>query len=724
MSAINRRDFLRSSSALIIAFSIPAFAKESVVGAGSSSEGVGVLNAWIRIADDGIATIIASNPEIGQGIQTALPMILAEELDMPWDRVRVEVSAVDGQTYGRQAAGGSLAVRFAWMPLRTAGAKARAMLVAAAAQTWNVDVANCKTGGGKVINDVSGESLDYGELAALAATLPEPEEVALKDPADFRLIGSRIGGVSNADVVTGKPMFGIDQKIDGMQYATYTRAPATGGTVRSANVEAIRLLPGVSDAFVLEAQGAPRGLRAGVAIIADSTWAAIKARRALEVDWDLSAVVPDDWTALRAEAIRLAETDSGEDLFDDGDVDTAIAHGAKTIAATYVYPFLPHAPLEPQNCTAWVRDDAAEIWAPSQVPGGGKEMVGKVCGLKPEQIVIHQTRVGGGFGRRLFNDYVVEAAAISQRAGVAVKLQWTREDDFANDFYRAGGVHGLQASIDNEGKLSAWKNHFVTVSGDGKKPERFTALSANAFPQHLIANYQVTQSVLKLGIPTGAWRAPEANGTSFVANSFLHEVATAANRDFKELLLEVLGDTRELPSSFGPGLNTERARNAINEVANRSGWGKPMPKGRALGMAFSFCQGGYFAEVADVEVTADKTIIVHKIDIVGDVGPIVNMSMAEHQAIGAATDGLSTMLGLQVTFADGAINETNFHQYPILRMPNAPSVDVHFIQTPYPPTGLGEPSLPPVAPAVCNAIFAITGDRIRELPLSLSGYSV
>jgi isoquinoline 1-oxidoreductase beta subunit len=720
MSSVNRRDFLRSTSALIVAFSMPAFGKHSATGGTSD----GVLNTWIRIAEDGIATLIASNPEIGQGIQTALPMILAEELDMPWERVRVEVSAVDGQTYGRQAAGGSLAVRFAWVPLRTAGAKARAMLVAAAAQTWNIDAADCRTAGGAVINNINGESLDYGELAALAATLPEPEQVALKDPADFTLLGSRIGGVDNQDVVTGKPLFGIDQKIDGMQYATYTRAPATGGTVRSANLEAIRRLPGVSDAFVLEAQGAPRGLRAGVAIVANSTWAAIKAKRVLEIDWDLSAVVRDDWNEMRAEAIRLAETESGDVLFDDGDIDTAFADAAKTVAATYVYPFLPHAPLEPQNCTAWIRDDAAEIWAPSQVPGGGTKMVAEVCGLTPEQIVIHQTRVGGGFGRRLYNDFVVEAAAISQRAGVAVKLQWTREDDFANDFYRAGGVHGLQASIDHDGRLSGWKNHFVTVSGDGKKPERFTALSENAFPQHLVENYQVKQTVLKLGLPTGAWRAPEANATSFVVNSFLHEIATAAERDHLELLLEVLGENRELPSSFGPGLNTERARNTVNEVAKRSGWGKPLPEGRALGIAFSFCQGGYFAEVADVEVSADKKIVVHNITIVGDVGPIVNMSMAEHQAIGGATDGLSTMLGLQVTFANGAINESNFHQYPLLRMPNAPPVDVHFIQSPYPPTGLGEPSLPPVAPAVCNAIFAITGDRVRELPLSLSGYSV
>ncbi len=717
---LSRREFLAASGGLVIAFSIPtdgnlAAAEETTAA---------VLNTWIRISTDGTATIISTNPEIGQGIKTALPMILAEELDIPWERVNVETAAVNGAVYGRQVAGGSMAIRLAWEPLRTAGATARAMLIAAAAQTWNISAVDCATVDGSVINNIDQRTLDYGALAALAATLPEPDNVALKDRSEFKILGQRIGGVDNHDIVTGKPLFGIDQRIPGMQYATYARAPANGGAVISVNLEAILAMQGVSQAFVLEAKGAPRALRAGVAIIADSTWAAIKAKRALDIEWDLTAAATDDWEAFRAEAVRKATSESGDELHNDGDVAARFAAAEQTVAGTYIYPFLPHAPLEPQNCTAWVQGDSAEIWVPSQYPEGGKALIAEACGLDASRVVVHQTRVGGGFGRRLLNDYMVEAAAISQRAGVAVKLQWTREDDFANDFYRPAGVHALQAAIDSNGKLSGWKNHFVTVSGNGKTVDRWGAMGPGVLPQHLVADFRVEQSLLKIGIPTGAWRAPASNALGFISNAFLHEISTAASRDHLEFLIELMGEARELPSARGPGMSTARAVDVIKTVAERANWGKELADGRGQGLAFYYSHGGYFAEVAEVEVNRNKKIKVHKLHVVGDVGPIVNMSTAEHQAIGAATDGLSTMLGLQVTMSNGAINESNFHQYPMLRMPAAPDVDVHFIQSDNPPTGLGEPSLPPVAAAVCNAIFAATGDRVRELPLRRSGYSV
>lgn len=719
MTTLNRRDFLAASGSLLLAFNMPLRDARS-----AESQADTVLNAWIRIAEDNTAVIYATHPEIGQGIKTALPMILAEELDIHWQQVTVQQSPVDSDTFGRQAAGGSMSVRMAWNPLRQAGAKARTMLLSAAAERWDVSVESCSTSNGQVLHVSTGRKLNYGELAAAAAKVPEPAEVRLKNRADFKLLGKRIGGVDNLAIVSGEPLFGIDQQVANMAFATYTRAPASGGIPTRSNLTEIRTMPGVLDAFVLDAYDAPRGLRAGIAIVADSTWHALKAKRALEVEWDLDSAAQDDWRTLRTTGIELAAEREGVQLHNDGDVDAAFAAADKTISSTYVYPFLPHAPLEPQNCTAWVKGDTAEIWAPSQTPGSGAKLAARACGLDPAKVVIHQTRVGGGFGRRLANDYVVEAVAISQRAGIPVKLQWSREDDFANDYYRPGGFHGLQAAVAKSGELLGWKNHFVTVSADGKSADRWAALGRNVMPQGLIDNYRITQTLQRIGTPTGAWRAPGSNALGFVSNSFLHEISIAAGRDHLEFLLDLMGTSRDLPGSRGSGMNTGRAKDVISRVAERANWGTRMPRGRGQGLAFYYSHGGYFAEIADIEVSENRKVIVHGISVVGDVGPIVNMSMAEHQVVGSVTDGLSTMLGLQVTFSGGRINETNFHQYPVLRMPHAPLVDVEFLQSDNSPSGLGEPALPPVAAAVCNAIYSATGERVRELPLVNSGFRV
>lgn len=719
MSTIRRREFLAAAGSLVIAFNLPLRNAIAADGTGTAS-----LNAWIRIAPDGIATILATHPEIGQGVKTALPMILAEELDIPWERVRVEQAPINADVFGRQMAGGSMSVRLSWMPLRQAGAKARAMLLQAAARRWQVNEAECHTDAGTVVHTATNRRLDYGKLASAAAMLAEPEKVTLKKTSDFKLLGRRISGVDNEAIVTGQPLFGIDQTLPGLRFASYTRAPATGGKVAEANLDHVRKLPGVHDAFILRGTGGARALREGVAIVADSTWTALKAKRELRIEWDLTDTYPADWDALRDTAISKAATQGGETLHSTGDVAAAFAAADKTISATYVYPFLPHAALEPQNCTAWVRDNGAEIWAPTQIPAAGAALAASSCELDPAKVVIHQTRIGGGFGRRLANDYVVEAVAISQKAGVPVKLQWTREEDFAHDFYRPGGVHGFEAAIDSNGRLTGWRDHFVTFTNDGKSADRWAAMGDGILPQYLIDNYHVDQSLLRIGLPTGAWRAPASNALGFVSNGFLHEVSTAAGRDHLEFLLDLMGEPRDLPGQHGPGMNTGRARAVIESVGKRAGWGKSMPDNRALGLAFYFSHGGCFAEVADVEVSDDKTIIVHTLHVVGDVGPIVNRSMAEHQCVGAATDGLSTMLGLQIDFRNSAVVESNFHQYPMLRMPNAPVVDVHFIESDNPPSGLGEPALPPVAPAICNAIFTATGERIRELPISKLGYKV
>ncbi len=722
MSAANgirltRRQLLGAGGGLVVAFTIPACGGETKTPATDLAS-----NAWLTIRPDGSATIFATHPEIGQGVKTALPMIVAEELDMPWERVTVEQAPIDESTFGRQVAGGSTSIRNSWEPLRRAGATARALLRQAAAETWSVPVNECVAGNGQVSHQATGQSLGYGELVERASMLKPPPEsqIELKARDQYRLLGTRISGVDNRATVTGQPLFGIDQQLPNLRFATYVRAPATGGTVARANIDGVKTLPGVVDAFVLDPVQPPKGLRGGVAILAETTWQALKARRQLEVEWDFAAAATDSWETLRSDGLERAGQ-SGEVLFDDGNAERALASSAQQISASYVYPFLSHAPLEPQNCTASVEGNTAEIWAPSQTPARGASMAAEVCGLNPDQVVMHQTRIGGGFGRRLYNDYVVEAVAISQRAGVPVKLTWTREDDMANDLYRPGGLHHLKGGLDEKGRLSGWHNHFVTVTSDGEKPSSTAGMRLGTFPQHLVKNYRVEQTLLPSGIPTGAWRAPGSNALAFVSNGFLHELSSAADRDHLEFLLELMGRDRQLSWRRGSGMDTGRAKAVIEAVGKQSNWGRTMPAGQGQGLAFYYSHRGYFAEVAEVTVK-DKQVRVDRVFACGDVGPIINRSMAEHQVVGSVSDGLSTMMGLEITFTSGRANETNFDRYPMMRMPSAPPVEVVFLEDNPSPTGLGEPALPPAAPAVVNAIFAASGERLRELPLSKAGW--
>ncbi|MEM7708085.1 MAG: molybdopterin cofactor-binding domain-containing protein [Pseudomonadota bacterium] len=715
---LTRRQLLGAGGGLVVAFTIPACGSDAKAPAADLAN-----NAWLTLKPDGSATIVATHPEIGQGVKTALPMIVAEELDMPWERVTVTQAPVDEATFGRQVAGGSTSIRNSWEPLRRAGATARALLRQAAAETWDVPVKDCETGNAQVTHQASGRSLDYGELAerASALTAPAESQIELKSPDQYQLVGTRIGGVDNRSIVTGQPLFGIDQDLPDLRFATYVRAPATGGTVAEANLADIQALPGVVDVFVLEPAQQPRGLRGGVAIVAETTWQALKARRQLQVEWNLDDASKDSWDALRSDGMRRA-AQSGDTLFDDGNAERALASAQQQISASYVYPFLPHAPLEPQNCTASVTGRSAEIWAPSQTPARGASLAAEICGLDPAQVVMHQTRIGGGFGRRLYNDYVVEAVAISQRAGVPVKLTWTREDDMANDLYRPGGLHHLKGGLDKKGRLSAWHNHFVTVTSDGEKPSSSAGMRQGSFPQHLVKNYRVEQTLLPSAIPTGAWRAPGSNALAFVSNGFLHELSSSADRDHLEFLVELMGRDRQLSWRRGSGMDTGRAKAVLEAVGRQSNWGRPMPDGQGQGLAFYYSHRGYFAEVAEVTVE-EKRLRVDRVFACGDVGPIINRSMAEHQVVGSVCDGLSTMMGLEITFTDGRVNETNFDRYPMMRMPSAPPVEVKFLEDNPSPTGLGEPALPPAAPAVVNAIFAATGERLRELPLTRAGWS-
>ncbi|MFQ6004655.1 MAG: molybdopterin cofactor-binding domain-containing protein [Woeseia sp.] len=727
---ISRRSFLKLSGVagggLVLALCLGGRSQALAAAAvGRPSTSKFVPNAFIRISPDGSILVYSKGPEIGQGIKTAFPMIIAEELDADWSDVRVEQAPIDTAVYGRQSAGGSRSIAMSWDQLRRAGAVARSMLVSAAAKRWGVPAAECRTQSSTVVHSGSGRRLSYGELADEAAALPVPaeESVALKQRKDYKLLGKRVPGVDNHEIVTGQALFGIDQVVPGMLYAAYEKCPATGGRVRAANLDQIRSLPGVVHAFVLEGNGLPTELMPGVAIVANSTWAAFDARRQLRVTWDETDASKDSWPGALSRAKELAARPGRQVLVDKGEVDHAFAHAAETIEAFYAYPFVSHAPLEPQNCTAWYRDGAIEIWAPTQTPDRGIDNVSHTLGIGRDRIVLHQTRVGGGFGRRLMNDYMCEAAAISRHIAAPVKLQWTREDDMAHDFYRPGGFHSLTGAVDTAGKLSGWQDHFITFTEDGQTPVSRGNIPETEFPALLVENFRITQTMLPWTTPTGPWRAPRSNALAFVIQSFVHELAAAAGRDHLEFLVELMGEPRWLEPGNDRSLNTGRAIAVIRLAAEQAGWGEPLPAGRGRGLAFHFSHAGHFAEVAEVSVDQNKRLTVHRVTVAGDIGPIVNMSGAEHQCQGAVIDGLSTMLGLEITLEEGRVQESNFDDYPLLRIADAPEVRTHFIQSEFPPTGLGEPPLPPLAPAVCNAIFAATGHRVRTLPLSREGFS-
>ena len=679
-------------------------------------------NGYIKIDATGIV-LYAKNPEIGQGVKTSLPMIVAEELDAAWEDVEVVQSSIDQGLYGAQFAGGSMSIPMNWDALRRSGAAARAMLVEAAAKRWGVKPASLSTRDSHVIDAASGRKLAYTELAAEAAAIPvpNPQELTLKTRDQFRLIGKRITGVDNEALVRGEPLFGIDQTLPGMKYAVYQKCPAIGGKVKSANLEEIKKMHGVSDAFVLDGNGNAGELLPGVAIIADNTWSAIKAKRALKVEWDETDASKDSWTHAKGEAERLTG-ESGPPVVNTGDVDAAFAAGAKQTSGFYSYHFVSHATLEPQNCTAWFKDGALELWAPTQTPGQGIGSAAKVVGISPSEVTLHQLRCGGGFGRRLYNDFTTEAAAIAKRAGVPIKLQWTREDDMAYDLYRAGGFHQMDGSVDESGKITGWRDRFITFTNDGRRPVSGGSLNPGVFPAGLVDSVRVEQMALPWKNRCAAWRAPGSNVFGFVVQGFLDELAHLAGRDSLEVLLEVLGEPRQVGGRRG--MHTGRAAGVVQLAAKEAGWGRELPDGHGMGIAFYYSHAGHIAEVAQVSVDDAKRVSVHKVTVAADVGPIVNLSGAENQMQGSVVDGLSTMMGLSVTFENGRVEQSNFDQYPMLRMPSTPEVAVHFVDSDYPPTGLGEPALPPLAPAVCNAIFAASGHRIRTLPISEEGFSL
>jgi isoquinoline 1-oxidoreductase beta subunit len=715
---LNRRQFLRVSAVagggmLLVAYFRP-------FGGSDVFEGLVEAdfhpNAWVRITPDGMVTIVAQNPEIGQGVKTMLPMIIADELDVDWKSVRIEQGSLDTDHFTNQYAGGSTATPNHWMPMRRVGAAARAMLVAAAARTWGVSESECSTASGTVLHAATGRKLGYGQLADRAATVavPDLEKVRLKDPRDFKIIGTPVHEVDNHAIVTGQPLYGIDFTLPGMLYAVFEKCPVFGGKVVSANLDVVKTQPGVKHAFVVDGGTALAGLLGGVAIVADSWWAAEQARSKLTVTWADHPTARQSSAGFAAQAKQLSQQPPQRSLSRDGDVDAALTSGAKVVEAEYYYPFIAHAPLEPQNCTAHFQDGKIEIWAPTQTPERGRGMVAETLGIPESSVTIHLLRAGGGFGRRLNNDYMVEVAWIAQQIGVPVKLLWTREDDIRHDFYRPAGFHFLKGAVDGNGALVAWRDHFISF-GQGDRFAASAGISPNEFPAKFVPNFALENSLMPLGVPTGALRAPGSNGIAFALQSFLDELAHAAGTDPVRFRLDLLARAQT-----GTAMNPERMRGVLQLVAEKSGWGKrQLPKGTGMGVAFHYSHRGHFAEVVQATVSRQGAVKVDHVWVAGDIGSqIINPSHAENESQGAALDGISEALGQEITIEGGHAVQSNFHDFHLLRLTQAAPVDVYFNVTDNPPTGLGEPALPPVIPALCNAIFAATGKRVRSLPLS------
>jgi len=693
-----------------------------------------VPNVFVRIDADNEITISVARPEIGQGVRTCLPMLVAEELDADWSRIRIEQAAfVDRGAYGDQYAGGSQSVRNGWAPLRHAGAVARSLLVKAAAQTWNVDPESCRTSRSIVTHPSSGRSATYGALARLAAQLPIPQEVPLKEARQFTLIGQPVTQLDAPRIARGTEPFGLDIRVPEMKYASIERARILGARIASVDDRRARAIAGVRDVVHIDADSLP-GFgdncpppANGVAVIADSTWIALKARRALHINW--SGGAPTENTPQRREESRALAAGAAEHIVrNDGDVDAAFRSAHRTLEATYELPLLAHAPMEPMNCTAKVGADHCTLWAPTQNPDYARKVAAAICGLRPEAVSVHQMRCGGGFGRRFYADYIGEAVVLSRHARVPIQVMWTREDDMRHGFYRPASLHAMRAALDAQGHLLAWTQHLINAQrGDFLRwllPPGITALPAGDelgpfdFPAGFVSNLRLGATAIRNSpVPLGQWRSVEDSSNVFVYQSFIDEVAQAAGRDPLAYRLELLGVDRPIPYGSRATYSSGRLRKVFELAAHEANWGARMPANSGRGIAGSFANSSYVAIVAEVEVDAQREVRVRRVVAAADIGRVINPSGATAQIEGSIIFALSAALKQEITVLNGGIVQSNFSDFPVLRMPEVPPIQVHFITGSEVPTGCGETAVPPTAPALANAIFAATGIRVRKLPI-------
>jgi isoquinoline 1-oxidoreductase beta subunit len=731
-----RRRFLVSGLTATGGFLLGLPTSGLLAGAADSQAG-GQIGFFVEILPDNRVIIGVAQPEIGQGVRTSMPMLVAEELDVEWSSVSVRqmplgiVKTQDGFTwkYGGQGAGGSTSVSDNWEYLREVGATARQMLKQAAAQRWSVTVSECRTEPGEVICDRLGKRISYAELASEAALLPVPEEKPeFKDPASYRIIGKPAKVIDAKDIVTGAARYGIDTDVPGMRYAVIQRCPYLDGSVKSIDDSEARKVPGVLDVFRIEGPrpGEPYVILAnGVAVVATSTWAAMQGRKALKVEW-LKGPHAEESTASFWQQTKELLSGTGQVVRDDGNFDEAMEKADKVVAARYQVPFVNHAPMEPQNCFADVKSDSAHIIAPTQMPSGASRAAAAVTGLPRETIKVEMTRSGGGFGRRLTNDYVAEASMISQKIGAPVKLQWSREDDVRHDFYRPSGMHEMKAGLDAQGQITAWTQRLASAGkyyrrATVKPEEQFGAeLYVDDFPAQIIENLRIEWFEVQSGVPRGSWRAPAHTANAWVVQSFLDEIAHATGQDPLALRLELYGENRELPyaNHGGPVFNPWRLSRLLKHVAERIDYGTKRPAGRAVGIASHFTFGGYGAHAVEVTVGSDGDLTIERIVAAVDCGLVVNPLGVKAQLEGGTIDGLSTALNLEITLEEGQIQQSNFHNYRLLGLKTVPvDFETHILPYSDKPVGMGEMGLPSLAPALTNAIFNASGIRIRKLPV-------
>jgi isoquinoline 1-oxidoreductase beta subunit len=692
-------------------------------------------NAWLELSPSGEVKIWCGKSEMGQGVRTALPMIIAEELCCDWRRVLVVEADLDPK-YGNQLTGGSLSVRTSYETLRKAGASAREMLISAAAIEWNVRHSECHAENGSVLHPKTSRSLAYAQLLAGAAILQPIADPALKEQSDFQVIGKSTPRTDSLQKINGAAQFGLDIRLPGMLVASVERSPVYGGTPRSFNAAEVKSVPRVRAVFELKSvhlthqfgetsgPGSRNYSNAGVAVVADSTWAALEARKLLKVEWNEPPLATESTASLREKMLQLTSKPCPV-IRNDGDFEKAHAAAAKKIEAAYELPFLAHATMEPMNCAAHVRDGECELWAPTQVPAAAADPVAQALGIPRDRIKVHITFIGGGFGRRLIQDYAVEAALISREAGAPVQVVWTREDDIRHDFYRPAAYHAFQAGLDARGNLLSWRHRGSSpsietfYSGTGISPQNAAQVDSLDFPALFIPNFRLEFAVAESGMPLGYWRSVDASGNQFALSSFFDEAAHAAGRDPVEFLLATLGPSRKIDLGNQGSIDVGRRRAVIELAAEKSNWHQPLPAGRGRGIAAASGWGSYVAQVAEVTCDAKKgTLRVDRIVCAIDCGLAVNPLGVQAQMEGAINFGLAQTLKSAITVNRGRIDQSNFHDYEVLRMSDAPGqIDVHIVPSTNPPGGCGEPGVPPVAPAVANAIFAATGERIRHLPI-------
>jgi isoquinoline 1-oxidoreductase subunit beta len=706
-TSVTRREFLETTgvvgAGLVLGFHLPGGGR---FGAVADRAAPFAPNAWLRVGADESVLVVVDRSEMGQGVTTALPMLLAEELDADWSKVRIEFAPADkaytNPLFGMQGTGGSTSVRAAWQPLRKAGAAARDMLVAAAAQTWGVDKSQCRTARGAVIHEPSQRHLSYGRLVAKAATLPVPQDVPLKEPKDWKILGTRVRRLDTPPKVDGTAQFGIDVKVPGMLVAVIARSPVVGGSVASFDAAKARAVPGVRQVVPISS---------GIAVVADGYWPAKQGRDALTVTWNEGPNAQLTSAGISQRLAQSADHAGAVARHDGGDPEAALAAAATRYDAAYELPFLAHATMEPMNCTAHVRSDGVDVWAPTQFQTGAQGLGAKIGGVAPEQVKIHTTYLGGGFGRRFELDFIQEALETSKAVGAPVKVIWSREDDTQHDQYRPACYHRLRAGLDAAGQPVAWTHRIVAPSIMARVFPNFVkdgidgeAVEGGVGMPYAVSTVLVDYLMPDTGIPVGFWRSVNNSFNAFVVESFVDELAHAAKRDPYEYRRDLLG---KAPRHLG----------VLNLAAQKAGWGAPLAAGRSRGIAVWKSFETYVAEVAEITIDSDGTVRVPRVVCAVDCGPVVNPDTVEAQMQSAIVYGLTAALWGEITIDQGRVTQSNFNNYRMLRMAEMPQIEVYIVPSAESQGGVGEPGTPPIAPAVCNAIYAATGKRLRKLPI-------